>query len=48
MFIVIAMMFCVGTSIGNDPKTVKDFKLLPKRLMLLPVATILALGPHLS
>ena len=41
LYVLCALMFCVGTSIGNDPKTVKDFKQLPKRLMLLPVATIL-------
>ena len=36
-----ALMFCVGVGIGNDPGIIKSFKQLPKRLMLLPVATIL-------
>lgn len=41
LYVLCALMFCVGTSIGNDPKTVNDFKLLPKKLLLLPIATIL-------
>lgn len=36
-----ALMFCVGLSIGNDPNTLKSFKSLNPRLILLPVTTIL-------
>ena len=28
------LMFCVGTSIGNDPNTLKSFRSLNPRLML--------------
>ena len=36
-----ALMFCVGMSIGCDADTVKKFKSLDKRMMLLPIATII-------
>lgn len=36
-----ALMFCVGISIGCNPKTIKSFKSLNPRLILLPVMTIL-------
>lgn len=35
------LMFCVGISLGKDPKILKSFKTLNSRLYLLPVATIL-------
>lgn len=35
-----ALMFCVGMSIGNDPKTLKSFRSLNPRLLFLPVMTI--------
>ena len=31
------LMFCVGTSIGNDPNTLKSFRSLNPRLMFLPI-----------
>lgn len=36
-----ALMFSVGVSIGNDPQTLKNFRALNPRLVLLPVMTIL-------
>lgn len=36
-----ALMFSVGISIGNDPQTLRNFRSLNSRLVLLPVATIL-------
>lgn len=36
-----ALMFSVGISIGNDPQTLRNFRSLNLRLVLLPVATIL-------
>lgn len=36
-----ALMFCVGISVGNDPKTLKSFRSLNPRLVFLPVMTIL-------
>ncbi len=36
-----ALMFSVGISIGNDPQTLRNFRSLNPRLILLPVATIL-------
>lgn len=36
-----ALMFRVGISIGNDPQTLRNFRSLNPRLVLLPVATIL-------
>ena len=41
LYALCALMFCVGVSIGNDPGIIKSFRQLPKRLLLLPVATIL-------
>lgn len=35
-----ALMFCVGLSIGNDPNTLKNFKALNPKLILLPIMTI--------
>ncbi|MFA6593299.1 MAG: lysine exporter LysO family protein [Bacteroidales bacterium] len=35
-----ALMFCVGFSLGHDPKTLKSFKSINPRLLLLPVMTI--------
>lgn len=37
-----ALMFSVGISIGNDPQTLRNFRSLNPRLVLLPVATILS------
>lgn len=36
-----ALMFCVGISVGNDPQTLKNFRMLNPRLVFLPVMTIL-------
>ena len=36
-----ALMFCVGISLGNDPQTLKNFRMLNPRLVFLPVMTIL-------
>lgn len=36
-----ALMFSIGISIGNDPQTLRNFRSLNPRLVLLPVATIL-------
>ena len=36
-----ALMACVGASIGSDPQTLKNFRALNPRLVLLPVGTIL-------
>ena len=41
LYTLCALMFCVGVSIGNDPGSINSFKQLPRRLTLLPVATIL-------
>lgn len=35
------LMFCVGISVGNDPKTLKSFRSLNPRLVFLPAMTIL-------
>ena len=39
-FILYALMFCVGISIGSDTKTLKNFKDVNPRLMILPVMTV--------
>ena len=39
-FILYALMFCVGISIGCDTKTLKSFKDVTPRLMMLPVMTV--------
>lgn len=36
-----ALMLCVGVGIGSDPQTLKNFRSLNPRLLLLPVMTIL-------
>ncbi len=38
--VLCALMFCVGFGIGNDTKTLRSFKNLNPRLLLLPVMTI--------
>ena len=35
-----ALMFCVGIGIGSDPQTLRNFRSLSPRLMLLPAGTI--------
>ncbi len=35
-----ALMFCVGISLGSDPETLKSFKKINPRLLLLPLLTI--------
>ncbi len=35
-----ALMFCVGVSLGSDPETLKNFKNINPRLLLLPLLTI--------
>ena len=39
-FTLYALMFCVGISIGSDTKTLKSFKDVNPRLMILPVMTV--------
>ena len=39
-FILYALMFCVGVSIGSDTNTLKSFRSVNPRLMMLPVITI--------
>ena len=39
-FILYALMFCVGISIGSDTKTLKSFKDVNPRLIMLPVMTV--------
>lgn len=34
------LMFCVGFSLGNDPDTIRRFRRLDPRLMLLPLVTV--------
>ena len=34
-----ALMFCVGISLGSDPETLKSFKKINPRLLLLPLLT---------
>ncbi|MCI5505855.1 MAG: lysine exporter LysO family protein [Prevotella sp.] len=41
-FILYALMFCVGISIGSDTKTLKSFKDVNPRLMMLPVMTVVS------
>ena len=41
LYVLCALLFGVGICIGNDPHTVTNFRKLPPRLTLLPVATIL-------
>ena len=38
--ILYALMFCVGVSIGSDTNTLKSFRSVNPRLMMLPVITI--------
>lgn len=40
-YVLCALMFSVGFSIGQQPETVKQFKYIPKRVVLLPLTTIL-------
>ena len=40
-WVLYALMFCVGISVGNDPQTLGSFRSLSPRLILLPFATIL-------
>ncbi|MGL5958528.1 MAG: lysine exporter LysO family protein, partial [Phocaeicola sp.] len=40
-YVLCALMFSVGISIGNNPHTIRNFRTLNPRLMLLPVMTIL-------
>lgn len=35
-----ALMFCVGVGIGSDPQTLRNFRQLSPRLMLLPLGTM--------
>jgi len=39
-YVLCALMFTVGISIGNDPDTFRQFRSLDSRLVLLPVMTI--------
>lgn len=39
-YVLCALMFCVGFGIGNDTKTLRSFKSLNPRLLLLPLMTI--------
>ena len=40
-YVLCALMFSVGLSIGNDPQTLRNFRSLNPRLIFLPLATIL-------
>lgn len=40
-YVLCVLMFSVGLSIGNDPQTLRNFRALNPRLMLLPIFTIL-------
>ncbi|MGL4519057.1 MAG: lysine exporter LysO family protein [Phocaeicola sp.] len=40
-YVLCALMCCVGISVGNNPQTLRNFRALNPRLMLLPVMTIL-------
>lgn len=40
-YVLCALMFSVGVSIGNDPNSFRQFKSLNPRIVLLPVMTIL-------
>jgi len=40
-YVLCALMFSVGFSIGQQPETVLQFKSIPKRVVLLPLTTIL-------
>lgn len=40
-YVLCGLMFCVGLSIGNDPQTLINFRMLNPRLVFLPIATIL-------
>lgn len=35
-----ALMFCVGLGLGSDPQTLRNFRSLSPRLMLLPLGTV--------
>lgn len=40
-YVLCGLMFCVGLSIGNDPQTLINFRMLNPRLVFLPITTIL-------
>ncbi|MEG1581009.1 MAG: lysine exporter LysO family protein [Bacteroidaceae bacterium] len=40
-YVLCALMFSVGISIGNNPQSLRDFRALNPRLALLPVMTII-------
>jgi len=40
-YVLCALMFSVGFSIGHQPETVQQFKNIPNRVILLPLTTIL-------
>lgn len=40
-YTLLALLFCVGFSIGNDPTTLQRFKAMNPRIALLPIGTIL-------
>ena len=40
-YVLCGLMFCVGLSIGNDPQTLINFRMLHPRLVFLPITTIL-------
>jgi uncharacterized membrane protein YbjE (DUF340 family) len=39
-YVLCALMFSVGFSIGHQPQTVKQFKNIPIRIVFLPLTTI--------
>lgn len=39
-YVLCALMFCVGISVGNSPQTLKNFRTLNPRLAFLPLMTI--------
>lgn len=40
-YVLCALMFCVGVTVGSDTAALRSFRRISPRLMLLPVATIL-------
>lgn len=41
LYVLCALMFSVGFSIGHQPETVKQFKKIPSRVVFLPLITII-------
>ncbi|MCD8310704.1 MAG: lysine exporter LysO family protein [Prevotellaceae bacterium] len=39
-YVLCALMFCVGLSVGNNPQTIHNFRTINPRLLFLPVMTM--------